>query len=35
MNGIVTRDATEVDMAEVQGIYAHHVRNGLATEPRR
>lgn len=27
----VIRDATEVDMAEVQRIYAHHVLNGLAT----
>ncbi|MGN1287619.1 MAG: GNAT family N-acetyltransferase [Bradyrhizobium sp.] len=27
----VIRDATEVDMAEVQHIYAHHVLNGLAT----
>ncbi|MGY4478675.1 GNAT family N-acetyltransferase [Bradyrhizobium sp. USDA 3364] len=27
----VIRDATEVDMAEVQRIYAHHVLHGLAT----
>ncbi|WGS17770.1 MULTISPECIES: GNAT family N-acetyltransferase [unclassified Bradyrhizobium] len=27
----VIRDATEVDMAEVQRIYAHHVLTGLAT----
>ncbi|MHC2437441.1 GNAT family N-acetyltransferase [Bradyrhizobium sp. USDA 4451] len=27
----VIRDATEVDMAEVQRIYAHHVLSGLAT----
>ena len=30
-NGVVIRDATEVDMAEVQRIYAHHVLHGLAT----
>ena len=30
-NGIVIRDATEADMADVQRIYAHHVLNGLAT----
>lgn len=30
-NGVVMRDATDDDMAEVQRIYAHHVLNGLAT----
>ncbi|MCC8981969.1 GNAT family N-acetyltransferase [Bradyrhizobium acaciae] len=30
-NGVVVRDATDGDMADVQGIYAHHVLNGLAT----
>ena len=30
-NGVVVRDATDDDMAYVQGIYAHHVLNGLAT----
>ncbi|MCC8958211.1 N-acetyltransferase [Bradyrhizobium sp. Pear77] len=30
-NGVVVRDATDDDMADVQGIYAHHVLNGLAT----
>jgi phosphinothricin acetyltransferase len=31
INGIAVRDATEADMAVVQGIYAHHVLTGLAT----
>ena len=30
-NGVVVRDATEHDMADVQRIYAHHVQTGLAT----
>ncbi|QPF87609.1 N-acetyltransferase family protein [Bradyrhizobium genosp. L] len=30
-NGVVVRDATDADMAEVQRIYAHHVLHGLAT----
>ncbi|MCC8964926.1 N-acetyltransferase [Bradyrhizobium sp. Pear76] len=30
-NGVVVRDVTDGDMADVQGIYAHHVLNGLAT----
>lgn len=31
INGVVVRDAADGDMADVQGIYAHHVLNGLAT----
>ncbi|WP_050406512.1 GNAT family N-acetyltransferase [Bradyrhizobium embrapense] len=31
INGVVVRDATDGDMADVQGIYTHHVLNGLAT----
>lgn len=31
MNEIVIRDATAVDIADVQRIYAHHVLHGLAT----
>ncbi|AUC96579.1 GNAT family N-acetyltransferase [Bradyrhizobium sp. SK17] len=31
IDGVVVRDATDGDMADVQGIYAHHVLNGLAT----
>lgn len=30
-SGIVVRDATDGDMADVQQIYAHHVLHGLAT----
>lgn len=30
-NGVVIRDAADGDMTDVQGIYAHHVLNGLAT----
>ncbi|UGY02560.1 GNAT family N-acetyltransferase [Bradyrhizobium quebecense] len=30
-NGVVLRDAADDDMIGVQGIYAHHVLNGLAT----
>jgi L-amino acid N-acyltransferase YncA len=31
IDGVVVRDAADGDMADVQGIYAHHVLNGLAT----
>jgi L-amino acid N-acyltransferase YncA len=30
-NNLVARDADEADMAQVQAIYAHYVRNGVAT----
>jgi L-amino acid N-acyltransferase YncA len=31
IDDVAVRDATEVDMADVQRIYAHYVLNGLAT----